>query len=153
MVPEMRFRGRPRGGFTLVELLIVVLVIGILASIAIPNFQRAIIKTRATSIVADLHVIRVAAYNHMADHQEWPRDRNRGIIPVTLVPYLPTDFSFRTEHYVLDYDNWSGRGGFDIGVTAIMNDPVLGAEVIRILGRNTWSNGRDKFTWVIEESS
>src|SRR5580692_4764575 len=46
-----------RGGFTLVEIMIVVAIIALLASIAVPNFLRARKRTQATRCLQDLRVI------------------------------------------------------------------------------------------------
>src|SRR6187402_801479 len=46
-----------RGGFTLVEIMIVVAIIALLAAIAVPNFLRARKRSQATRILEDLRVI------------------------------------------------------------------------------------------------
>ena len=46
-----------RRGFTLVEIMIVVAIIALLASMAVPNFLRARKRTQATRILEDLRVL------------------------------------------------------------------------------------------------
>jgi prepilin-type N-terminal cleavage/methylation domain-containing protein len=46
-----------RGGFTLVEIMIVVAIIALLAAIAVPNFLRARKRSQATRCLEDLRVI------------------------------------------------------------------------------------------------
>src|SRR5271170_8022255 len=46
-----------RGGFTLVEIMIVVAIIALLAAIAVPNFLRARKRAQATRILEDLRVL------------------------------------------------------------------------------------------------
>src|SRR5690349_13370701 len=46
-----------RGGFTLVEIMIVVAIIAMLAAIAVPNFLRARKRAQATRVLEDLRMI------------------------------------------------------------------------------------------------
>ena len=46
-----------RGGFTLVEIMIVVAIIALLAAIAVPNFLRSRKRSQATQVLEDLRVI------------------------------------------------------------------------------------------------
>ncbi len=48
---------RNRGGFTLVEIMIVVAIIALLAAIAVPNFLRARKRSQATRVLEDLRML------------------------------------------------------------------------------------------------
>jgi len=55
-------------GFTLVELMIVVIVIGILAAVAIPLYQTVPERSRATEAVAGLGTVKGALRTYYAEH-------------------------------------------------------------------------------------
>ena len=56
-----------RGGFTLIELMIVVAIIGILAAIAIPNFVRFQLRSKSSEGKTNLAAIRTAEESYFAE--------------------------------------------------------------------------------------
>lgn len=149
--PDRR-RSKPpaRDGFTLVELMMVVLIISIIAAVAIPNVQNALMRARAAEAVGDLESLRVAVFNYQADNNLWPPDAEVGLVPSGLARYLPEGFSMVKERYELNYDNWTGLQVEFIAVTVEVADTSFGNYLLDMLGPNAWTNGSFKFTWVLE---
>jgi len=86
-------------GFTLIELMVVVVIVGVLAAVAVPMYTRTIKNSRTTEATARLSAIMKAAKLYYLQHGSWPRKNSLGFL---------ADFS-NSEHF--KYKIQSGAGG------------------------------------------
>ena len=69
----MRRMQRKDAGFTLMELMIVMTIIGILMLIAVPSYISAVWHAREAVLKEDLHVLRAAIDSYTMDKQKAPQ--------------------------------------------------------------------------------
>jgi prepilin-type N-terminal cleavage/methylation domain-containing protein len=81
----MQIKTNGKAGFTLVEIMIVVAIIGLLAAIAIPNFVRARESAQLNSIANNLRILEGAKEQYALENKQ-PTTANAGQNEV--VPYL-----------------------------------------------------------------
>jgi len=149
-----------RGGFSLVEMLMAVSIVGILAGLAIPNMRNMTFRARATTVAADLEVLRVATLNYNADRHTWPPEAGAGVVPPELAGFLPDGFSFDGNGYQLDYENLSFPTGLPgdptttqlIGAAVTSTDDRLHNAIAELLGGSIVASVGNTHTVVIDRS-
>ena len=77
-------------GYTLVELLIVVAIVGILVSLAIPNFQQSAIKAKETALKQNLFTMRTVLDQYYADRGDYPESLE-SLIEAKYLRSIPMD--------------------------------------------------------------
>lgn len=106
-------RRNSRRGFTLIELLTAVVLVGILSSVAIPNFLDSTDRSRYAQASADMGRMKTALNEFYENNSNFPGDVNEGQVPVGIANgYLsnwPTTGPFGSQY---DYDSYNdGAGG------------------------------------------
>jgi len=86
MMRSTRKNGQGESGFTLVELMIVMTIIGLLAAIAIPSYIQSIQRAKEAVLKEDLHTIRTAIDSYTVDKEKAPS----GLDDLVQAGYLKT---------------------------------------------------------------
>ena len=68
-------------GFTLIELMIVIAIIGILASIAVPNYQDRVIRAQITEALEISKSLKPAVDSFYVQNRRFPKDNQEAGIP------------------------------------------------------------------------
>jgi prepilin-type N-terminal cleavage/methylation domain-containing protein len=130
---------RARRGWTMVELLIVMIVLGLLAGIAVMKYIDLKHRALSAQATADLESVRLAAYSVYYETGVWPAETGAGIIPPLLIPYLPKSFSFDRPDYMLDWENLvppdgGPSAGMQLGVVLTSTNTKLSQVLAQTLG-------------------
>jgi len=145
-----------RSGFTFVELMIAMTVVGILATVAVPKYIDLKRRANTTKVLGDFQTVRVAVMSFYADSSYFPEEVGAGIAPPHLQKYLPEGFQFNRPQWSLDYENWNvgpesglSNSGSLIGVSVTTQDPELGEAASRLLGNVPQFNVGNTYTFMI----
>ena len=88
-VPAVACR-KPERGFTLIELIIVMTIIGLLTAIAIPSYLNSVRKAREAVLREDLHTMRNAIDSYTVDKEQAPQSLD-DLVQAGYLKSLPID--------------------------------------------------------------
>ena len=93
-------------GFTLIELLVVVLIIGILAAIAVPKYQKAVEKSKATQALTLLKSLYQAQLSYFLAHDKYAESFDELDINI---PWTGNEkwYNYQTATDTRSNDEWS----------------------------------------------
>jgi prepilin-type N-terminal cleavage/methylation domain-containing protein len=145
-------------GFTMIEVLTVLMVMSVVVRIGVPRYQEVAIKAEAVQIAADLNVVRTAVSEFQSEFNRWPEDFGPGLVPPELAPFLD-GLTFNRGRYRLDWQNWALPDGLPnrpgaraiLAVSVVTEDRALGAALEDLLGSagNHFILG-DTYTFILD---
>ena len=102
---------KKRGGFTLVEIMIVVAIIALLAAIAVPNFLRARKRSQATRVLEDLRMIDAAIDQYAIENNKKSGD---SVVWTDIQSYLKQGTALYTSNGNDMFNNSYNGGSFTV---------------------------------------
>jgi general secretion pathway protein G len=124
-------------GFTLMELMIVMAIIGILMMVAVPRFQSAIRMAQEAVLKEDLHVLRSAIDSYTMDKQKAPQSLD-DLVQEGYVREVPVDPFTRTK------DSWVTDSGDSLHS---LDQTEPGIDDVHSGSQENGSDGQAYSTW------
>ena len=145
-----------RKAFTLVEILIVVIILGILAAIVLPRFSNASAIARASMLASNLRIYRTQLVIYRAQHRDVAAAYPNGDWTAT-----PTEAAFIAQMTMASNPEGDtaapGTAGYDHGpyLREIPPNPVNGKNTVQIIadGASFPSAGDDSHGWVYKPAT
>ena len=152
---------RRRAGYTFIEILMVMIIVGLLVKIAFPRWNEMKRQAIAGKAAGDFHAVKLASYAFHTEQQQWPAEQPAGVVPPELAPDLPEGFSFDRIEYSLDWENWQLPNGLPqfpqrrmlMALTVTSNDSALARTIENKLGSRTlhFSSGNSTTFVIVEQ--
>ena len=79
--------------FTLVEVMVVVVIIGLLAAMSLPAYRRITMRSKTAAVVSDLRAFSTAFITYSLQNGKWPADGTPQEIPPEMSGALPSGFA------------------------------------------------------------
>ncbi len=105
--------GTGEHGFTLLELMFIVTIVGILVTMAVPSYQTSVVKAREAVLVRDLFTVRDLLDQHRADKGKYPDSLN-DLVKVGYLRAVPMDPLTRSTSTWQEIYEASEGGVFDL---------------------------------------
>jgi prepilin-type N-terminal cleavage/methylation domain-containing protein len=86
-------RCRSRAAFTLVEIMVVVVIIGVLAAAGLPTYRHITMRSKTTALENDLRQFSTALITYNLQNARWPADSDPQVPPPELAGALPSKFT------------------------------------------------------------
>jgi len=99
-----RFRKQLQRGFTLIELMIVISIMAILLAIAIPSYQRSVVRSREAVLRSNLFTLRSLIQQYTLDKQKAPQTLE-DLISAGYLKQIPKDPTTGAADWAVDQDD------------------------------------------------
>ncbi|MEI7799387.1 MAG: prepilin-type N-terminal cleavage/methylation domain-containing protein [Opitutaceae bacterium] len=149
--------GRPLRAFSLVEIMIAVVIIGLLTALALPTYRRITMRAKATAVVNDLRAFSTAFITYNLQNGQWPADEAARVIPAEMTGSLGASFELKSP--IGGYYKWcagASADGIDANAALIiesdMSNPLSDDEDLRLLIDQQLDDG-DLHTGLIQVGS